>query len=316
MEHQTQEQAIVQTPAESPVVTSTLLSPIALLKQAWGLYKNNIWKFAGIMAIPMVLAFILTLLAGGGFLVLLFFIWKMKLLGLALLLVAGLVGAILFTLLFLWSHVALIVAVRDREERIGVLEAYKRSRHLISSYFTTNLIVGLVVIGGFMLFVVPGVIFAVWLSLVSFVFVCENLKGMDALVRSREYVRGKWGAVLGRIVSVAIVYFVAGFVLDIIMSVVKVPTLLSRPLQSFIMSILVAPFMTIYMYFLYMNLRVSNPPVSSEAEKPKKTLFIVFAWIGGLLIPLMIFGAVALFSLFLAKTQTQGAPQFQVVPVK
>jgi hypothetical protein len=313
MEHQTQEQAIVQT--EGPVINSALPGPIALLKQAWGLYKNNIWKFAGIMAIPMVLAFILTLLAGGGFLVLLFFIWKMKLLGLALLLVAGLIGAIIFTLLFIWSHVALMVAVRDHEERIGVLEAYKRSRHLISSYFTTNLIVGLVVLGGFVLFIVPGVIFAVWLNLVSWIFVCEKLKGMDALARSREYVRGKWGAVLWRIVFVFIVYFVVVLVLGAILSVVKIPDML-RPLQSLIMSTFIAPFITVYMYFLYMNLRVSNPPVSSEAEKPKKTLFIVFAWIGGLLIPLMIFGAVALFSLFLAKTQTQGAPQFQVVPVK
>ena len=47
--------------------------------------------------------------------------------------------------------------------------------------------------GGFVFFIVPGVIFSIWLSFSVLILIVENEKGTNALVRSKEYVKGRWG---------------------------------------------------------------------------------------------------------------------------
>jgi len=55
---------------------------------------------------------------------------------------------------------------------------------------------GLVLFGGFMLFIVPGIIASVYIAFSQYVFVGEGLTGMAALQRSRQLVYGKFSSVL------------------------------------------------------------------------------------------------------------------------
>ena len=54
----------------------------------------------------------------------------------------------------------------------------------------TQVLVGIVVMLGFLLFIVPGIIFSLWFYVVIPVVVLEGLAGSRAMGRSRELVRG------------------------------------------------------------------------------------------------------------------------------
>jgi Uncharacterised protein family (UPF0259) len=321
MENQTQEQEVVQTHTESPVATPPLLGPIALLKEAWGIYKSNFWQLVGITAIPSALILAVILLMGGGALMFVLFFLRMKLLGIVLLSIFALLAFVVIMVVSAWSQVALIVAARDSQERIGIQEAYRRGRQLILSYWKSIFLVGFVVLGGIIFFIVPGVIFAVWLSLVTFVVVCEDAKGMDALVRSREYVQGKSWAVFWRIAFAALISMAASLLVSALFSVLKIPSLILNQVAKFIVSICVTPLTTIYMYLMYKNVKDIHSSITSNLEKPKTTMFIVFAWIGGILIPIIICGAIAAAVWFSARAHSQNTLEErlniqQVTPVK
>ncbi len=77
----------------------------------------------------------------------------------------------------------------------------------------------------------------------------------------------------------------------------------------------VSPLTTTYAYMVYMSVKRITPPTPPLAEKPSKTLFNVFAWIGGILIPGMIFGAIVVMTVVATKMKSKDSVQ-QVVPVK
>jgi len=111
--------------------------------------------------------------------------------------------------------------------------------------------------GGFLLFIIPGVILMVRLSLWAYVLVVEELRGLDALVRSRSLVKGytteafvRWFAVYSAtLVMIALNYYFGP----------SAPKTLAVLLG--IVTVFVAPFTLVYGYFLYSNfvtLKVSN----------------------------------------------------------
>ena len=52
--------------------------------------------------------------------------------------------------------------------------------------------------GGYVLLIIPGVIFSIWFSLAAFILIGENITGMNALLKSKKYVEGYWGSVFWR----------------------------------------------------------------------------------------------------------------------
>lgn len=95
-------------------------------------------------------------------------------------------------LFYFWGKIALLYAIKDSQEKINVIEAYRRSWYKIFPYLWLFFLTKFLIIGGLMLFIVPGIIFFVWFSIADFVLIAENLGGMDALLKSREYIRNYW----------------------------------------------------------------------------------------------------------------------------
>lgn len=69
----------------------------------------------------------------------------------------------------------------------------------------------LVIAGGFLLLLVPGIIAMVYIVFSQYVFVDEGSRGMAALQRSRQLVYGKFGAVLWRL-FVMLLFFIALYI--------------------------------------------------------------------------------------------------------
>ena len=121
-------------------------------------------------------------------------------------LIGGLYGK-LFFIVTLWTQLALILSMKERQPTMdagGLLAlAWQKSGSFAWVYFLTNSIV----VGGFLMLVVPGILFAVWFSFALYVFAAEGLTGMEALKRSRALVAGNWWGVGYRFLCVGALFF-------------------------------------------------------------------------------------------------------------
>jgi hypothetical protein len=119
-------------------------------------------------------------------------------------------------------------------------------------YFLSLFLSGLVILGGFILLVIPGIIWMIQLLFVGAVVIFEDVRGKAALRQSRHYVKGHWWAVLLR---------------GIVLLIVLIPVYILMGLLSFLPGMLfvivtlilnffvITPFSITYLYKLYVDLK-------------------------------------------------------------
>ena len=146
-------------------------------KKTFSIYKNNFWTFLFLVLVPFVIPFLSSLL---------FSLLPSFSKSLILLVLIYLVRIIIS----IWFGVSLLYAIKERENKMGIGKSLEWGLSNFRSYVWVSFLVLIITIGGFILFIVPGIIFTVWYSLSVYVFVYENKKGMDALKRSKELISG------------------------------------------------------------------------------------------------------------------------------
>lgn len=280
---------------------ASLPGAIAILSQAWSLYKQRLAIFLGVMIIPMLVQTgLLAVLAPGGFLGFSFLSPKFTAGGIGLLIILVIVFFLVFSINQAWGQTALLYAIKDSQEGIGVREAYRRGWHKILSYWWVLFLTDFIVLGGFLLFVVPGIIFAVWFSMAIFVLVAEDLKGMNALLKSREYVKGKWGGVFWRLFFIAALNVVISWTPTLIFNFLKVP--IGREIGGFVIGLFLTPLSITYMYFVYSKLKAVKGEVAFAPTGRQKATFIIAGILGMLVIPVLLF--LTLFMILLSSSSS------------
>lgn len=253
-----------------------------LLKNTWHVYKSRFGTFVAIAAVPTLFALVPI---------------AFSLFGITLFpkdTLEGKVGTFIFTLaqwfVSIWSTIALIYAVKDRNEPIVLGEAYKRALGNFLSFVWVSGLTSLVMLGGFVLGIIPGIIALIWLSFASFVLIAEDVRGMNALVRSKEYIRGIWWNIFGRtavigvvclglflilIVGIIALTFGIGFALGGIeralpamLVVGSYATLLAR--------IFIYPLFLTFFFLLYEHVRSRKLSLDPLLISKGKTLFKIF----------------------------------------
>ncbi len=189
------------------------------------------------------------------------------------------VGILLIILLQFWSSVALIIAVRDREESIDMMESYRRAWKKLFGYSWIGLLIGIVIMAGLILLVIPGLIFAIWYGFAPYVYLTEDKKGWSAAKQSREYIRGRAWAVIGRSSFLLLISIVAGIALSIVIGIVNyllssmtgmmvgsdtstVVSSITNLISNFANTAVVTPIAVIYSFILFMQLKATS---SSQA---------------------------------------------------
>ena len=154
---------------------------------------------------------------------------------------------------------------------------------------------GLVLLGGWMLFIVPGIIASVYIAFSQYVFVGEGLTGMAALQRSRQLVYGKFSAVLWSLLVMMLfviaIYIPVAIVVALLVSVV--PASMEGLIPSLIegmVSGLVGVFVAYYMTGLYRALQDMNP-----AEVAPTIWYKVYVGVGAIFFVLLV-GLIAFFA--------------------
>jgi len=180
-------------------------------------------------------------------------------------LVAGiaLTGIVAILLISCWSGAAFTFAVAD--ERLSLREALERSWPRLGSFVWISMLTGFIIQGG--------VLFTVWFFFSQFVLVSEGDRGMGALRKSREYIRGHFADV-----------FVRLFVLMLIWSVIA-----AIPGLGAILVLFFWPFAMIFACHIYRELREIKDNLNVAASVSESWTWLGAGLLGYLLIPFIIF---------------------------
>lgn len=238
-----------------------------LLKRTWQIYKERFLVFLGIMLIPFLIAFPLGVI---------FYLFpKLPILISFSLLVLFTIITIITTL---WSSVSLLYAIKERKQKIGIKESLIRGWSKLISYCWVLALTGLIVLGGFLLLIAPGIIFSVWFSFATFVLVSEDLKGMNALFRSKQLVAGFWWKVFWRLLAISIIGFGIGFAVDLIGKTLKIPFI-----EDFV-GLFLTPFLVTYSFLIYEDLRKIQGELPFEPPKRSAKIKFILVGIAGILL--------------------------------
>jgi hypothetical protein len=234
------------------------------IKQAFELYKGKLKVLAVIYAFPFVANFVLALIgsragdtanptfeglspkfyqAGG------------------LAIVVGIVAIAL-------SLMATVAALRavDSTEQPDPMKLISGSWSLVAPLLLVSILVGLAIIGGLILLIVPGIIFGLWFSLSAQTLVFENKRGTDALKASKAYVQGRTGYVFVNFLLFVLVLIGIGIVSGILAAIFsnQLGDLVSTAISAFVTS----PLSLIFTYVLYKRLKQTPPPTVTPAAAP------------------------------------------------
>lgn len=230
----------MQEQTETAGGAKTLMPVIDLFKKSFDVYLEKVWLLAGTVVFSFLsflvlfpFAAVIFLISYGPFSTRNF---DVNIILIDILL--GLIGILLATIFGLWSQSAMYLAVKEDhlefEKIIGM--AWKK----IGSLFWIGLLMGLAALGGFILFIIPGIIFSVWFCFSVFVFVSEDLRGTLALKRSKQLVQGYWWPVFWRLLAMGIV---GGLIASI------------EGFGPIINLFIVIPFTLVFEYLLYKDLK-------------------------------------------------------------
>lgn len=92
-----------------------------------------------------------------------------------------------------------------RGEVIGYKEALSVGKHKFLGFLGVTLLLAIIITLGFILLIIPGIIFMYWFTYAPFVYIDEEVGVIEAFRRSKGYVKGKAGDFFGLIFTSQIV---------------------------------------------------------------------------------------------------------------
>lgn len=196
------------------------------------------------------------------------------------------VGIIAGSIAMVWGLAAFICAVSS--ETLGIKDALEQGSQKIWSFIWIFTLLGFIIPGGFFLFIIPGIIFSIWFFFSQFILAQEEERGMNALLKSKEYVRGYWFDIFLRL-----------FLIWLISAVINM-----IPIIGPIVSFFYMPFMMIFTYLVYEDLKSVKGEVAYPSSPQEKLKWIGAGALGYILLIILIIafmGAYLTSSLFLLK---------------
>jgi len=196
-----------------------LISVSELISQSWGFYFNwkNFKKFMPYIGI-MLLVGIGIFLIPAALILLALFIKSSVTIVVWILAILAIIAAICFSIYWgLWIQVAYFKALKNILENkpAGIKQMLKESKERILPYFGTSILMTLLVLAGFFLFIIPGIILMVWFSFSHLVTIYEAPKeGAAAIRESKKLIAGRGGKIFWR-------FFVPWFIFLIAIGIIS-----------------------------------------------------------------------------------------------
>jgi hypothetical protein len=193
-----------------------LITSIEIIKNSWKIYQKNFRALVPYMLILIIPNFVL-----GATGIMSLFLDQFTKAGIWIMLnnltvVAIVIASALFSL---WANIALVKTIKEiilGKEVIKLKQGLNISSHLIWPAIVTSLLVILIILGGTILLIIPGIIFSLWYTFAYYVIILEEKTGMNALRESKKMVYGRWWEIFFRLFLPGIFF---GLILMIINSI-------------------------------------------------------------------------------------------------
>jgi hypothetical protein len=194
------------------------------------------------------------------------------------------------------NQIAVMLFVKHENKKLGVFEAYSRAINKFLPYLLTMALSMLIIWGGTIFFVIPGILFCIWILLAPMVVIFDNQSGFQALLKSREYIKNRFLGIIWRYICFFLVIGGLGGLFGVLTNQISAminsqQNLVYAVVTNFV-SILLTPFMFVYSSHVFMALKQSKTEKEVDIEGKSKTVYILFAVIGFLvLLAIPILGA-------------------------
>lgn len=237
-----------------------------LFAASWDIYKKRVVTLSCLM---MMVFLPFALLAGALFFIHSIYPDPSKVLPLVIGVVIG--GIAIIGIVSNWSGAAVVLAVAD--EKLSFREALYRSWPNFGSFLWLSLLMQFIIQGGFMLLVIPGLLFLIWFSFSPFIFADNKERGMNAILKSKAYVEGHF-------LDVTLRFFLLMLIAGAVSAIPMV-----GPLFLF----LFWPFALILTFLVYQDLREIKGDVSFPCSTGEKCKWLGAGVLGHAFAPIVLF---------------------------
>jgi hypothetical protein len=177
--------------------------------------------------------------------------------------IAGLLAALAGILMYLvlTGAITRAVAAEVAGQDPSVEQSYRFGFHRLGSVLLVSVLVGLAIVGGLILFIIPGIYIAVRLCVSIEALVVEGRRGTEAMGRSWGLVGGHWWHAFGTIV-------VGGLLTGIVNAVITAPfgntNWFAQGLAAAVATVITLPYSALVGVLLYLDLRARKERLTME----------------------------------------------------
>ena len=177
--------------------------------------------------------------------------------------IAGLVAALAAVVMFLvlTGAITRAVAAEVAGEDPSVEQSYRFGFHRFWSVLLVSVLVGLAIIGGLILFIIPGIYIGVRLAVSIEALVVEGRRGRQAMGRSWELVGGHWWHAFGTLV-------VGGLLTGVVNAVITAPFgnagWFVQAVAAAVATVVTLPYGVLVGVLLYLDLRARKENLTLE----------------------------------------------------
>lgn len=279
-----QDQAQTTTVPKSPSLPSVKI----LLEESWEVFSKsllNIFILEIILIVGGLLILGVALLASLPFGAYTFIMNSMEkgfdpasIASLGVIIFIVIIAAIIWLIFATVVQIATIMIVAEYKSPPSFKLALKRGLKLVVPLSLSSIITSFIVLGGFFLFIIPGILLSFLLSFSSYEIILNNQKVMNSLRRSMKLVLANFGPIALRIVLIiifSIILSIPGFIIQ----EMKMPTLnIIYSILSFIVNLLFGWFTVAYAVTLYRH--ASKGFENSEGSRLRWPIIIsIIGWI-------------------------------------
>ena len=178
---------------------------------------------------------------------------------------AALIGVVIAVIISAVLQAALIrgAAQASIGDAVDIEASYKWGFARFGSVLLISILVGLAVLGGLILFIIPGLILIVMFAVAIPALVVENRKGTEAMGRSWNLVKGHFWHVVVVILVAAIIAGVVSGIINGIGTAISDNWFVTWVFQA-IGQIIVAPFSALVAVLLYVDLRARSEALTAD----------------------------------------------------
>jgi hypothetical protein len=196
------------------------------------------------------------------------------------------IGSIFFGI---WGYSAMTAVVVG--EHVSFREALHRGLKLFWPLVWLYTVYTTVAFGGLILFILPGIYLFVMCAFAPYLLYTDNERGLSAVVKSREYIRGRFWHVFTRSlygVCVVLLWWLLAAVvvvglpsLAIYLLLPQAPWLIQIPVEffNFVSSILITPAFLALSYIVLTHLKATRT-LAADAGTTSRGWFIFFGVVG------------------------------------